>query len=479
MFRISAICVSVGVVAALTLSGSSAQVVCGIPIPNDNVDDRAAIQCLLDRDKHLDLTEYGLGVYNVVTPVPRPPGLSGWPIIKLPANSTLRGAYAATTIKFSGGTESGDWWGLTAYKVSGVTITGISVDTSALIHSNEQTHAVYIRGPAEEITVSGLRINHPRRTRPDGVNIYNGGDCIKITGYPTELVSAKIESTWFKKCQRSGVASTGGSRSLVIDGNTFFDTGDQDIDVEASQTSASVSVTNNHTFVGPNPEGPWSMQFTMVERLNFSGNHLYGRGVHVFNSAVVEMSDSTIYRTIHESGEPVIQLLKSSKNISMSNLHLWRLVNTAGAVVHAGFHTSGYPGGLVMTGNSFYSQGDAALVVTSNSTDLSLVGNRLERLVATGYTNSRAIEIVSGSLTQTKAANISANTILGPFDSAIRLNGSGLGFKAVNITGNIAPDATTGLTCAASAGLAAARIVSSANNWPATVCTGATVSPGA
>jgi hypothetical protein len=457
-------------VLSLTVSTESASAAtCAVPaaIPNDGQDDRAAIQAALDTQGCVELEA---GVYDIAMPIPRPPGRAGLGMLQFTTGDVLRGKGPLTRLQFTGGTNSGDWYGLWVVpETNDVVIEDLYLDSTLLTHNNEQTHAIQLSGLAERITISQVWFDHPERAG-------RGGDCIKIVGSNEAPVSAKIESSWFVRCDRSGVASTGGGRSLLINGNTFFDVGNQDIDIEASKPSSSVTISNNHMFVGPSPNGSYSVGITTATRVVFSNNHLFGRGVMFFNVDTASISDSTIFRTVSERGEPVIELMKAAKNITINNVLAVRAITTPGAVIRAGHHSSAYPSGIQIMNSSLRSASDAALIAVGTATDLTVSGNRLERTVGTTWAGSRAIEVV-GTLAKTEQTLISGNMIIGQFDSAIRLKGTGEGIGNVTMGNNSAPGAVTGLICTSSSGITG-RLVSSGNNWPSTTCENLTISPG-
>jgi hypothetical protein len=99
-------------------------------------------------------------------------------------------------------------------------------------------------------------------------------------------------------------------------------------------------------FVGPSPKGSYSVGITTATRLVFSNNHLFGRGVMFYNVDTASISDSTIFRTVSNRGEPMIELMKAAKNITINNELAVRAITTPGAVIHAGHHSSAHPGGI-------------------------------------------------------------------------------------------------------------------------------------
>lgn len=452
---------------------------CTVPaaIPNDGLDDRAAIQAALDTQ---NCAELEVGVYEIAMIVPRPPGAAGWGQIFLGHGDVLRGKGPATKLRFTGGTTSGDWYGLWVRKVSDVLITDLYIDTSALTHSNEQTHAIEISGPSDRVSIHRVWFDHPNRLRPEGTS-YLGGDCLKIVGGDVIPVSAKISESWFVRCDRSGIASTGGAKSLIVDGNTFSDTGGQDVDFEASQKSSVFTITNNHTFAGPSPKGAYSMAIGTATDVIFSGNILNGRGLHLYNVDNVLISDSVINRFGQERGEPVVEMIKAVHRVTISNLQATRMVTMPGAVIRMSHHSSAYPMTIRIMNSSLRSASDAALIAGA-AQDVSVINTRLERTVATPWACSpsckmSAIDLRDG-IVRTDFVTITGCTFASRWDAAVRLSGNaGTGMGAVTLGGNTAPLVTNGLYCPSTTGMAG-PIVSYGNNWPVNLCPGVPVTSG-
>lgn len=463
---------------ALFTSGVVYASPCAVPnaIPNDGLDDRAAIQVALDTQ---GCAELEIGTYDVKMIMPRPAGAAGWGQLFFSNGDILRGKGPGTKIKFSGGTLSGDWYGLWVRKASDVLITDVYLDTTDLRHSNEQTHIIQISGPAERVTVDRVWFNHPMRNDLNG-NPARNGDCIKMLGSDLAPVSAKVESSWFVECDRSGIASTGGIRSLVINNNTFFNTGDQDVDFEASQQSSSLTVTNNHTLTGSNAQGAWSMAIGTAHDVVFSGNVLTGRGLQLYNVESAMITDSIISRNFKENGEPVIELLKAVHRITISNVQASRDIVTPGAVIHFGHHTSGYPTTIRIQNSSLFSFSDGPLIAGA-AKDIQIINSRLERTKDAPWTcdttvcESWAVDLVGG-IVKTDMISVGGNVFVGKWDYAVRISGIRLGIGAVSLYGNQAPGVPHGLYCPSPAGISG-PIMSGHNTWGGPLC-GMSLTPG-
>jgi hypothetical protein len=206
---------------------------CTVPsaLPDDGMDDRLEIQAALD---HQGCADLGPGVYNVrINP---DGGLAGISALVVKDGRSLRGFGPRTVLKFVG-VAHGDWNGI---RMSGANelVSDLMIDTSGLTGTSEQAHAIQVQGnPATIIgttkgaTVRSVWFNHPVRTTSGGVSI-PGGDCLRLLGEATNNVTVTITSNHFLDCDRSGIAIQRGTFGAIIAGNTFYRTGDQDIDVE-------------------------------------------------------------------------------------------------------------------------------------------------------------------------------------------------------------------------------------------------------
>ena len=234
-----------------------------------------------------------------------------------------------------------DWHGIGVVG-NDVTITDLLIDTSALVNTEEQTHAIAIYrnravyhatpdDPALHVTVERVWFQHPSRggDRPPGIPM-GGGDCIKVISYAERPSAVHVRGSHFIKCDRSGVSTVGGFHGLIIDSNTFYDTGDQDIDVEANNNGYEMIVTGNVFLLGPVSQGGFAVSLAAprLERTLFQGNVLNGRGVLIYTSKQSIISDNTIICT--KGMDNCIRVLKANDDLIIADNFMSDCYRSAG-----------------------------------------------------------------------------------------------------------------------------------------------------
>ena len=297
---------------------------CRVPdaIADDGKDDYAAIKKALDTQRCADL---GAGIYDVFTPNPRDPA-QRYDMVSIGTGRSLRGIGAATRLRFSGDAGRSDWHGV-GLVGNDTLLADLTLDTSALVNTEEQTHAVHVRGPALHVTIRGVWFYHPQRGGTE--TTLGGGDCIKVVSYETETSSTLIMGNHFVLCDRSGVSSVGGFRGMTIQGNTFYDTGDQDIDIEANNLGHDLIVTNNVFLLGAVTSGTFAVALSAprLDRFVFSDNILNGRGVFIYSARGGTITGNTILST--RGGDKSLEIIKANDDITISNNVIVR-TSTAG-----------------------------------------------------------------------------------------------------------------------------------------------------
>lgn len=129
------------------------------PIANDGLDDYPAIQAALDADCHVQL---GAGVYEIVHNQ-TPTSSNRFHGLRLRAGCSLRGVGAATVLRFSGNQGHADYYPISFMTGShNASISHVLLDTGALINTEEQTHAINIRGSLG-VTIDHVWFSHPGR----------------------------------------------------------------------------------------------------------------------------------------------------------------------------------------------------------------------------------------------------------------------------------------------------------------------------
>ena len=133
--------------------------------PDDNGPDGAAIQAAIDAAGKAGGGEVCLGAGR-------------WKLDRAPRGSfdrfagltihyphvTLRGAgNEATTLYVEGSQKHGTFWIVTLEGGAGDNaVSDLAIDSSGALDTDEQTHAIEIKGPVDTVSISHIRFNQPR-----------------------------------------------------------------------------------------------------------------------------------------------------------------------------------------------------------------------------------------------------------------------------------------------------------------------------
>ncbi len=410
-------------------------------IPNDGLDDRAAIQAALDSQHCADL---GPGVYDVsVNPVP---GVVGMASIALGANETIRGAGPATVLAFYGDAFNDDWRGI---RLEGpdASVSDLYLDSSDLTNTEEQTHMIEVI--ALNAGLHNLWINHPTRTGQAG------GDCVRLLGEEAAPVSATITGNTFVECDRSGVAVQRATYGLTITGNVFRLTGDQDIDAEmtGSGIGGDWSIVGN-SFLDPLDRGGLAVAFagTVAKRIAFAGNVLSGRGLNLYN-----VLKGTITGNIIEQRGPglPVTITKANEEIIFANNVVNKTYADTSSLVSVSALNTGNPGRLVFTGNHFTSVSTGTLVLVNSASAVTFTGNTLDGVTGTGTAFA-----AQGISRQTETAQVLGNRFRGPFTQCVHLNNVASSTVIGNVGINPGGTVPKGVNC-----YALVQLVTQGNLW--------------
>ena len=447
--------------------------------PDDGIDDQDAIQAALD-ERGCALLDRP-GVWDVVGKL----GLSRvngrFDALQLLGGQSIRCASPAVRLAFSGDADGNDWRGIAMYGDDNL-IEGCLIDTSGLVNTEEQSHAVHLTdmpvhsGPSHHNTIRGNIFYHPQR---GGTNTsLGGGDCIKAGGYSTPsstgaslTISLEVSGNHFVDCDRSGVASIGGFRGLVIKGNIFYQTGDQDLDIEGNNDGEDLVVSGNVFQAGVKSGGGFAVSLAApnVRRAVFSDNVLNGRGLFVGGAKRLVISGNVIEQK--QSGAPALQVIKNVDEVIVVGNTIVRLSTALPQqVVTFTHHNSGSPGTILFSDNLVRSETTTATTLNIQSAlTVTLVGNRFEWAPPSTPVGTTALVSVTGAARRTEALVVTGNMFSGPVARPIQWHGKNAGMGAVTLTGNTAIGATGGAHCQEEpTGVnPLGPQVSSGNNWPA------------
>jgi hypothetical protein len=428
---------------------------CGSPrdfgaIPDDGVDDRVALQAVLNACAGTTVS-LEAGQYEVVTPSPRSVAM-----LTLPAGTTLQGLGTQSVVRFSGDNGTRDWRGIQLGNSTLIQRLRLVTDFAPGT-TDEQTHVIRGDGPLHDVTVTDVAINHPSHQS-------KSGDCIQFVGYPPtdtspdkRIWNANVNHVNFERCDRSGIAVHSGLHGSLVAGhltsrfnaNTFTGISDQDIDFEGSGDIDGVEIDNNTFLVPANLESTVAVSIVASSNIHFHDNHL-DRALDLYGCSQCEIDHNVVSLAIPAS-EPVVNLRKRSSNVVFHDEIYTRAASAGIGAVLAITQKISAPDHVTVA--------DSQLIQHSNGVPLIAVGIiglqvlrdtitydgadglplRIDGIVATGSSGD-------GSL-RTTDLHVVDTVINGPIRAAMGVSGSYAGTGTVELTRVRASGANQGLRC--------------------------------
>lgn len=444
-----------------TRSTSAALSDCSVPgaVPGDGLDDRAAIQAALNSG----CATLGVGTYDILTPLSPPSGRRPYQILAV-ANSTLSGTGPDTVLRFSGDAGGLDWWGVLLGS-NGV-IQDITLDTSALTGTSEQTHAVRVSGPAQSPTIARATFNHPQRGLP-------GGDCVQVVGYPgTEVVGMRVQGVAFTHCDRSGVAVHSGAHDLQILDSSFPDTGDVHINFEGSGDTDQVLISGDTFGLSPTAQSDFAVELDLVTNARITDSTFTGSGIYVFDSDDIEVDHVQVTRTLPGTPAAVVEISKGSERLNLHDAELERAVSAApGPVFRATPHGTGTPGTLAVSGTSLVQRTSSSVVQTAGVVGLTLTNDTIDYHGVSGQ--FFGVDSTGSTTIRTDQISIGGCSFTGPVLAEVRVSGSYAGTGSLAVAQSTGTGAAQGVRCenaTSGARVLGPVTLTGSSPWPPNAC---------
>lgn len=400
---------------------------CDVPaaIPDDGLDDRAAIQLALDTQHCAFLPA---GVYDIDTPQAVAPARRPYMML-LVSGAQIYGDGPATVLRFRGSGQLGDWQGL---RLTGdhPSVHDLKLDTGDTYDTDEQTHAIVVLGPSASPSVTHVDCYHPQNP------LMHKGSCVQFVGYNDGRLITDITVEWNTfEADRSGVDDHGGTIRGTINHNAFNTVGNTDIDLEGDEPKFDLEIAYNTMTMSPGLHGTGAIQLQQAHRTHLHDNMLNGRGIDVGQSDDVEIDHNLVTQT-QLTGTPVLSIGKSSARANVHhNVFTRESAAGAGAVVRAVPHGTGVADHLTVSDNVLVQNTTGPMVDTGG-----IVGLYVSRnvLTYTGAANGAYGLVATGLLMRTTDVHFDNNIITGPLAAAIGMSGSYFGSGTLGATGNTA-----------------------------------------
>jgi hypothetical protein len=460
-------------------------------IPDDGVDDRAAAQHALDDASvaggtvcfgsgHWRLSRAPVGSYN------RFAGLSTHG-----KHLAIRGTGPGTVLEVVGDQGAADMWVIALDPgATDITIADLTIDTSGMTNTDEQTHAIEVGSgvcsttngtcsqPVSDIRIERVAIVHP--PSPDG---QRKGDCFRMVGNTpdTRVQRVTILGSSFTSCARSGIAIQRNVFDLAIIGNQFTAASDQDIDSEptggATDLNATTEIIGNIfrddvTLRPAAAQGDWSVTVVgaggPMSRVVVANNIFEGRGLDLYRSGDIAITGNTFFATM-STGYGVIESENVTRRTIIAHNTIDRM-GVAGPLINVLPHSGGMPGDFTVSGNVLVQESGGGGIHIEGATDFSILDNRL-KWTSPAAAGSSGIYL----RTTTQAADgivISGNQIAGNgLAYGILLAAAPNPIGDVTLVGNQLRGTTVGLYCTqTTAGLFPGPITSTGNRFGTVQC---------
>jgi hypothetical protein len=335
-----------------------------------------------------------------------------------------------------------------------VTIRDLTLDTSAMNNTSEQTHALAIGTGAGAIgPVSDVRIAHVRFIHPDATDGSRKGDCVRILGNSpaTRVERVSIVDSTFAQCARSGIGVQRNVHGLIIANNQFPpNSWDQAVDFEPTgdpklDVNDTTVIAGNvfHDDPSAKPQGDFAVSLggagAPAGRIVVIGNVFEGRGLTMYRVADTLIADNTFNATM-TGGYGVLDVENISTRLVIHHNTIHR-AGFAGPLIRITPHSGGVPSDIVIDHNAglqdtafhaFYLESASNVIIDHN-------------LIRFG-TTQKAIAAIYERATATAVAGVlvESNQAIGA-GYAVIMAASPYAIDAV-VRGNLAPG-SAGVLC--------------------------------
>lgn len=438
---------------------------CAVPaaVPDDGLDDRVAIQNALTTKGCAHL---GAGTYDIDTPVAVAPARRVYAMLTMTTGRTVYGGGPDTVLSFRGDAGGQDWFGL-GLNGDRARVHDLTIDTSELTNTSEQTHAIHGIGPTTGLEVDHVAFEHPARDLP-------GGDCIQFVGYgPTPIVGARVHHNTFAHCDRSGVAAHSGMHDLQVVDNEFADTGDQDFDGEGSGGNDGILIARNHFALSPQAQGTMAIQIQLAVNVRITDNQFGGRGLFLYGCSACELDHNTLSRTA-SGNSAIVEISEASSGVNVHHNTMDRAAGAgAGPMVRLVPHNSGTPDHVTVADNQILQHASGDIVNSTGAVGLYVYRNSVTYSGPVGASWGVLANGSAGATPiRTDDIHVDRNTWYGALSGIIGVSGSYGGCRSVESSDNVATASLNGLVClnVSTGAQVLGPVTSVRNQWPAHSC---------
>lgn len=397
--------------------------------PDDGLDDTAEIQAALT----VTASDGGCvllraGVYDFAMPPIQANGRRRYSVLELSGN-VLIGQGATTILRFHGDAGGADWHGLGL--TGRFTFKDLAIQTDDLTGTSEQTHAAWVRGPADGL-IENVFFHHPQRGLPTPLP---GGDCIDIVGDAAAPVSLVVLGNYFGACDRSGIQSHGGSNLVTVVNNEFPDTGDLDINSEGSGSQFNWVIARNKFGPSPRAQGATSIALDLMVGATVTDNEL-SRGIYLYSCQSCRITNNRIVQSAGTSPYATLDIVKDSSDVLIADNTIDRVGPLVGRVIHFGPAGTKTPSNIRVVHNVITQRTPEAVIASEGVVGLTLTDNTI---TYAGPASSKAIGFLPNGSTVLRSSSlyVTGNTFAGPLKYSVGFSGSYKGIGRVTLSENV------------------------------------------
>jgi hypothetical protein len=355
------------------------------------------------------------GVYEITTPAPVA-GRRRYDMLTVGPGQSLCGSGSGTALRFSGDAAGQDWRGIS---LAGE-LCDLTIDTSALAGTSEQTHAVRVPPGTTGARVHGVTWNHPIR------GLLAGGDCIDLVGYAaTPVRDVVIRDNTFAHCDRASIQVHSGTVGLTIERNQFLDTGDFDINSEPGGDSSDWLVSANVFKASASNQGAFAVAFDLVSGARLVGNTME-RGVYLYGCQGCAIVGNTISaQSGHSGSQGAIDAVKGTSDLLIAENTVSRASTMdTGPVIHVGPHGTEQAKGVRIIHNALSQFTPTDIVYLEGVSDACIADNDVSYGAAGLASGIRLMGSGGDAGTPINDVSITDNAFTGPLRWAIYTAGS-------------------------------------------------------
>ncbi len=434
-------------------------------LPDDAVDDRAALQALLTAcaGKHAKLEG---GVYRIETP----PGPRIRASLTMAENTTLSGlGQTMTELRFVGDNGKKDFVGIQAPSTS--YIHHVRITNDFVVGSTaEQTHLIRVDGPATTIHFEYINCNHPERGTKTG-------DCFQLVGYPPKPDGTQDKRIWdveinnvvIEWSDRSGIAFHSGVHGRVLPNGHYStrfhhiecgEVSDQCLDGEGGDGDTDHVEIDHLTFTGNTSwprTGLSSIQIQNSSNVWVHDNTLVSIDIGGCNDCLFE--DNKISLTMPLS-PPAITFRKYGDNTTFRNERYERAVSAGIGTLMTVAQSFGVPTNVHIEDSKLIQHTDTAAILMTGIVGIHARGLSIKYDGTDGRPPKKGIDAIgifgSGSAgcpvttppgIRTSDIHMVNGSVEGPLRSALFITGSYCGAGTLEFTRTSVTGTAKGIWC--------------------------------